>query len=291
MEDLNKLQEELKKLPKYSLENEQKEKVLYSLRSNQNSPKKTFFLTPIFTIVGICLVLLFLFLTNEYNNKLSAQTGTVFPLPDRVQEVVGVKGKIGILVPKEQFIAEDRRRGSKIMLYFWGDPNNLVGRNYLVEAVNKKGEKIELSRGILSAGLYSEDAHTLTSFVPFPNEGEWQLSFLVEDELVEAFTINVLPPFPKTEHYTLSDSPKEIPVGEEYELYIESTIGEKEQIEVQLLDDKGNIKQETIFQEEGFNIDASNSQEIYFYKGKITLKKHGTWKLIIDGEQTGLFKN
>jgi hypothetical protein len=286
MGDFNKLQEELKKLPKYSLEIEQREKVLYSLRK-----KKTFILTPIIAIMGICSILFFLLLTYEDNNKLNAQKGTVFTLPDRDQKVVGVQGKIGILVFKEQFVAEDRRRGSKLMLYFWGDPNKLVGKNYLVEAENNKGEKIELSKGVLSAGLYSEDAHTLTSFAPFPTEGEWQLSFLIEDEILEQFTINVFPPLPKTEHYTLLDSPKEIPVGEEFELYIESTIGEKEQIEVQLLDDKGNIKQETIFQGEGFNIDARSSQEIYYYKGKITLKEHGTWKLVIDGEQTGMFNN
>lgn len=291
MEDFNKLQEELKRLPKYSLEIEQREKVLHSLRTKQKTLKKTIFLTPIITVIGIFSVLLFLFLTNENNNKLSAQNGTVFTLPDRDQEVVGIEGKIGILFLKEQFVAEDMRRVSKMMLYYWGEPNALVGKSYLVEAENKKGTKVELSRGILSAGLYSEDAHALASFTPFPTEGEWQLSFYVEDVLFDAFTIDVYPPFPKTEHYTLLDSPKEIPVGEEYELNIESTIGEKKQIEVQLLDDKGNIKQETIFHGEGFNIDASNSQEIYYYVGKITFKEHGTWKLIIDGEQTGMFKN
>ena len=90
--------------------------------------------------------------------------------------------------------------------------NALVGKRLQSRSGEYKREKIELSQGILSNGLYSEDAHTLTSFIPFPTEGEWQLSFYVEDELFEAFTINVFPPFPKTEHYTLLDSPKEIPV-------------------------------------------------------------------------------
>ncbi|QFG00159.1 hypothetical protein PB01_15720 [Psychrobacillus glaciei] len=289
MEDFNKLQEELKKLPKYSLEIDQKAKVLHSLRSQQNSPKKTFFLAPFFTVIGMCSVLFFLFFTNEATNKLSAHPGTVFTLPDRDQEVVGVEGKIGILVFKEQFVAEDMRRGSKLMLYYWGDPNVLVGKKYLVEAENKKGKKVELSRGILSDGLYIEDAHALANFPPFPTEGEWQLSFYVEDVLFDAFTIDVYPPFPKTEHYTLLDSPRELPVGEIFELYIESTIGEKEEIDVQLIDNKGNLMEETIFQRE--SLGYRNSQEIYLYKGDITLKDHGSWKLIIDGEQTGLFNN
>lgn len=291
MEDYNKLQERLKKLPKYSLENEQKDKILYKLRKNPISQKKSIFLTPIFTIVGICAVLLFLFLTQEDSYNLSEQQGTAFTLPDREQEVIGIDGKVGILVFNEQFIAEDKRRGAKLMLYFWGDENALVDKKYRVEAENTKGEKIELSRGVLTTGLYSEDAHTLTSFVPFPSEGKWQLSFYVDEVLFEAFTVDVFPPFPKTEHYTMLDSPKEIPIGEPYETYLESPNGEKEKIEVKLLDKKGNVVEEAIFKQESSVIDAGGLGTIYYYKGNITLKEQGTWKLLIDGEQTGQFEN
>lgn len=291
MEDYNQLQERIKNLPKYSLENEQKEKILYTLKSMPTSQKKSIFLTPILTIVGICAVFLILYLTKEDSYSLSAQPGTAFTLPNRDQEVVGVKGKIGILVLKEQFVAKDKRRGSKLMLYFWGDANALVGKNYRVEAENTKGNKIQLSQGGLSSGLYSEDAHTLTSFIPFPSEGEWQLSFYVEEELFEAFTINVFPPFPKTENYTMLDSPKEIPVGEAYEIYLASSNGEKEKIEVKLLDKKGNVVEDTTFKQESSVIDGGGLGTIYYYTGKITMKEHGTWKLLIDGEATGIFEN
>lgn len=289
MEDFKKLQEELKKLPKYSLEIDQKAKVLQSLRTKQNAPRKTFFFAPIFTVIGICSVLFFLFFTNEDASNLSAQQGVMFTLPDRDQEVLGIEGQVGILSLNGQFIAEDMRRVAKLMLYFWGDPNTLVGKSFLVDAENKKGEKVELASGTLSAGLYSEDAHTLTSFAPFPTAGEWQLTFYVEDELLEAFSITVFPPFPKTEHYTLIDSPKELPVGQVVELYIESTIGEKEEIDVQLLDMKGNIKEEAMFQRSssGFR----NSQEIYIYEGVLMFQELGAWRLVIDGEQTDLFTN
>lgn len=289
MEEFKKLQEELKKLPKYSLEIDQKAKVLQSLKTKQNAPRKTFFFAPIFTVIGICSVLFFLFFTNEDASNLSAQQGVMFTLPDRDQEVLGIEGQVGILSLNGQFIAEDVRRGGKLMLYFWGDPNTLVGKNFLVDAENRKGKKVELARGTLSAGLYGEDAHTLTSFVPFPTAGEWLLTFYVEDEPLEAFSITVFPPFPQTEHYTLIDSPMELPVGEVVELYIESTIGEKEEIGVQLLDMKGNIKEETIFQRSssGFR----NSQEIYIYEGVLMFQELGAWRLVIDGEQTPLFNN
>lgn len=291
MENYNELQKRLKKLPKYSLESEQKEKILYTLRSKQSTQKKSLFLTPIFTIVGICTVLFILLLTKEDSYRLTAQPGTAFTLPDREQEVVGIDGKVGILVFNEQFVAEDRRRGSKLMLYFWGDATALVGKKYRVEAEDTKGEKIELSQGVLSNGLYSEDAHTLARFEPFPTEGDWQLSFYVEDDLFETFTINVFPPFPKTEHYTMLDSPKEIPIGEAYEVYLQSAIGDKEIIEVKLLDKKGNVIEDSIFKQDSSVIDGGGGGTIYYYTGKITWKDHGTWKLLIDGEKTGLFKN
>lgn len=291
MEDFNQLQEKLKKLPKYSLENEQKQKILYMLKSKPTSQKKPILLTPILTILGICTVFLILYLTKEDSYLLSAQPGTTFTQPDRDREVVGVEGKIGIHMLKEQFVAKDKRRGAKLMLYFWGDANSLVGKKYRVEAENTKGEKIQLSQGELSSGLYSEDAHTLTSFIPFPSEGEWQLSFYVDEELFEAFTINVLPPFPKTDHYTMLDSPKEIPVGETYEIYVESSNGEKEKIEVKLLDKNGKVVEETIFMQESSIIDSNRLGTIYYYTGKITLNEHGTWELLIDGESTGKFEN
>lgn len=291
MENFKELQDRLKNLPKYSLEKEQKEKILFTLRSKQNPRKKPIFLAPLFTIVGICVVLLFLFLTKEEYHKLSAPQGTVFTLPDRDQEVLGVESRLGILVFNEQFIAEDRRRVSKMMLYFWGDEHALVDKNYRVEAENTQREKIELTEGVLSSGLYSEDAHTLARFVPFPSEGVWQLSFYVEDKLFEAFTVNVLPPFPKTEHYAMVDSPKEIPIGESYEVYLESAIGDKEKIEVKLLDKKGNAVDNTIFKQDSSVIDGGGGGTIYYYKGELTWKDHGKWKLLIDGEQTGLFEN
>lgn len=291
MENDKELQNRLKNLPKYSLENEQKEKLLYTLRSKQNLRKKPVFLAPILTLVAICSILFFLFLTQEDYYKLSAQQGTVFTLPDRDQEVLGVEGRLGILVFNEQFVAEDRRRVSKMMLYFWEDEHALVDKNFRVEAENTKREKIVLTEGVLSSGLYSEDAHTLARFIPFPSEGVWQLSFYVEDILFEAFTVNVFPPFPKTEHYALVDSPKEIPIGEAYEVYLQSSLGEKEIIEVKLLDKKGNVVENTIFKRDSSVIDGEGGGTIYYYKGELTWKDHGTWKLLIDGEQTGLFEN
>lgn len=291
MEEHEKMHERLRNFPKYTLEDDEKKKILSKLKSERTSPKRFVYLKPIFTVVGISLVLLFLLLSKEDYNKLTAQQGTVFTLPDRNQQVLGVEDKIGILSLNNQFVAKDKQRVSKLMLYFWGDVNSLVGKDYVVEAENTKGEKIELSKGALSDGLYSEAAHILTWFPPFPKEGDWQLSFYVDNELFNEFTIEVLPPFPKTEHYTLLDAPKEIPIGKTVEISVESTKGEKQEIEVKLLDKKGNVEEVTFFEQTSTAIDGGGLGTIYHYTGKIKLKEQGTWMLQIDGEQTEPFTN
>ncbi|MFB5088783.1 hypothetical protein PGC35_16510 [Psychrobacillus sp. PGGUH221] len=291
MEEYKSLEEKLKNFPQYSLEIDKRNKILYLLKSKTTTQKYWTSLKPIMSFLSLAIILLFLFLTSSLFNNYNVQHGAIFTLPDRNQQVIGVEGKIGILVSKEQFVAEDRRRGAKLMLYFWGDVEKLVGKNYRVEAEGMNGKNIELTKGILSSGLNSEDAHALTSFIPFPTEGGWQLSFYVEDRLYESFTINVLPPFPKTKHYTLLNSPKEIPVGKESELNIESTIGDKDKIEVKLIDEKGNVKETSMFQLDSSAIDANTNQTIYHYSGEITWGEHGSWRLLIDGEETGLFEN
>lgn len=177
------------------------------------------------------------------------------------------------------------------MLYFWGDPLKLINKKYRVEAVNGYNEKINLSEGVLYSPLNAEDAHTLTSFSPFSMEGKWQLSFFVEEQLFEEFTIEVLPPFPKTDHYTLMDSPTEIKVGKEVEINIESFTMSKKEIAVQLVDKRGNTVANEKFILSDHYVNASNSNVVKIYSGKIKFPERGTWRLIIDGEKTNPFKN
>lgn len=220
--------------------------------------------------------------------ELTAQKGKVFKAEP--YKVIGVEGKIGILVSSEQFVAEDPRRGSKLMLYFWGDSSELVGKNYRVEAKNTYSHELQLSEGILDSPMYTEDAHTLTSFPAFPMEGKWQLSIFVEDQLFEEFTLNVLPPFPKTENYTFSDSPMEIKVGKEVEVFIEGTLDSGKEIKVKLKNSKGRIVSEQNFKQEGI-FTTTTGVPTYHYNGSIEFPERGTWELEIDGQKTAPFTN
>ncbi|MFC5590864.1 hypothetical protein ACFPRA_18445 [Sporosarcina soli] len=299
MTEMEKLRETLKDLPKYSLDEEQKDRINRALRKETKSKKQMLIIKPFFVVALLCATLFVLALTSGRDGwlndlklsfqprvELNAQNAVIFKNED--YDVVGIDEKIGILMSNEHFIAEDARRGSKLMLYFWGDPSLLIGKQYRVEAKNTYNSTLTLSEGILSTPLRSEDAHTLTSFPPFPIEGKWQLSFFVEDQLFDEFTMNILPPLPKTEHYTLIDSPMEMNVSEEVETYIESSLGSEKEIKVELLNEMGMIVFEDTFVREG---DAADSHRLYLFSGKIMFPEKGNWTLLINGEKTRPFKN
>ena len=89
------------------------------------------------------------------------------------------------------------------------------------------------------------------------------------------------------------EAPKEIPVGEIVNIVIESSIKEKDDMEVILV----NAGQEEIVQKSSFQydghpvIDATNGQRLFHYDGQITFPKKGYWRLIINGEKTEVFEN
>ena len=304
MKKVENLEENLKNLPKYALNEEQKERISLALKRRTKFRKRVRFVKPFtaLTLISAIVFALVLSSDSESNNwfnelrqsfqpeiELNAQQVEVFKLASYNQEVFGVEGKLGILGASEKFVAEDARRGSKLMIYFWGDSSKLIDKNYRVEALNSYNNKIMLSEGVLSSPQHDEDAHTLTSFTPFPTEGEWQLSFIVDDQLFEKFTIEVLPPFPKTEHYTLNNQPQELRVGEETEVYIESSVESGKEIEVKVLNKKGSIVSEHVFIQNGGSTVAGSF--IYHYQGNVKFPEQGTWTLLIDGEKTQSFKN
>ncbi|MBO0602310.1 hypothetical protein I2483_11595 [Sporosarcina sp. E16_3] len=304
MKRVENLQENLKNLPKYTLNEKQKEKISLALKREMKPRKRVDFIKP-FTAFALLCATVFAFILSsdsESNNwfnelrqsfrpqvELTAQQAETFYLPHNNQEVTGIKGKVGMLF-NGQFVAEDARRGSKMMLYFWGDSSEFAGKSYRVEARNTYDEKIMISEGTFDGFLFGEDIQQiLTSFPPFPNEGEWQLSFYMDDQLFEEFKIEVLPQFPKTEHYTLINDPMELTVDEKTEIYIESSVESGKEIEVKVLNKKGSIVSEHVFIQNGGSTVAGSF--IYHYQGNLKFPEKGTWALLINGEKTQPFKN
>lgn len=294
------IHKELSNLPKYSLDTKQKQRILMKLTNQKPNIKKTLSIKPIVAIL-VAIALFSILILEEINRtpeniphqaefvEFDAPVGEVFTLSDTSQEFIGVQGSVALLNTFDHFVAKDNRRVAKQMIFYWGDPVELIGKNYRVEAMNRSGEKITIAEGTLNSPLYSEDAHTLTSFLPFSSEGEWLLSYYVEDTLHGAFTLNVLPPFPKTEHYTLMDSPIEFVIGNETNIFIESSWKEKKEIEVKLVNEEGTEIERANFSLEATNLDSLTNQPVYLFSGKLTIPNTGTWSLIIDGEKTTAF--
>ncbi|KAA0944371.1 hypothetical protein FQ087_19910 [Sporosarcina sp. ANT_H38] len=304
MKRMENLQENLKKLPKYTLNEEQKENISLALKREIKPKMRIDFVKPFIALTLICATVFALVLSSdsERNNwfselrqsfrpqvELTTQQAKIFNLPHNNQEVTGIEDKVGMLF-NEQFVAKDARRGAKMMLYFWGDSSELAGRNYRVEAKNTYNEEIVISKGTFDGFLFDENIQQIvTSFETIPTEGDWQLSFYVDDKLFEEFVIEVLPAFPKTENYTLINHPMELKVDEKTEIYIESSKESGKEIEVKVLSKKGNIISEHVFIQNGKATVAGSF--IYQYQGDLKFPEQGTWTLLIDGEKTQPFKN
>ena len=306
MTDNQQIQEDLRNLPKHSLNKEQKQRIILRLNSEQYSNNRQSYIKPIMAVIFSFAVLCILVMTQFYGpdernltsdkeeqNRIEfvAQEGKKFVLPDTKQEVIGIKDKVALLNVFEHFVADDKRRVAKLMTFYWGNPSELVGKTYRVDAINTNSEEITLSEGKLNSALNSEDAHVLHQFIPFPSEGTWKLSFYVEDNLYEEFTLDVLPRFPKTKHYILLDSPLEINIDRETTIYIESSWENKKEIEVKLFDEKGKVVDQVMFKQDVMNYDASTNAPVYIFSGKLNFPKQGKWTLEIDGEQTQSFSN
>lgn len=301
MKRLDRLQEDLNTLPTFTLSDEQKENIKLKIKKEAKNKKRVEFLKPAISIIAICSIAFFLFIASNEDSRqwiqhafqptilLTAPEGKVFTAGP--YEVLGVEDKVGLLVMNHQFIAEDPRRNAKIMLYFWGTSDEVVGNNYRVEAMNRWNELFTLAEGTIGSPMEHTDVQrSVTSFLPFPSDGEWQLSFYVENQLFGEFTHTVLPPLPKTQHYTLTEHPLEIPIGDQVPIGIYGTKDEKE-IVVKLVDEKGKLVSEEIFIQHSSGIDATTLSPVYYYEGQIKFPKKGKWFLEIDGEKSKSFTN
>lgn len=291
MKETQQLEESLRTLPKFSLDEEDKQKILTKLRNQQTCNRRT--LKPIISLAAIFSII-FVFVLTEFQPhprevEFTSNAAGMFYDLEKEQNFIGIEGRVGILNVFNHFVAEDHRRSAKLMIYFWGEPKNLAWKNYKIEAMNRKEETIILSEGTLYNDVTSA-AQVLTRFAPFPTEGEWELSFYVEGTLFEQFTLDILPPFPKTEHYIFRNSPLELSIGNESEVNIES-VKDKKEITVKLLDKNDKMIEENVFQQTSEGIDAITGKPLYLYTGKLTFPEKAKWSFIIDEEKTEKFNN
>lgn len=307
MNDYEEIEKSLRNLPRYSLKDHQKKRVLQRIKTNQMNKKRRLFLYPSISLV-ISLGIIAVLIINEWNTldtsidqesntariSFTSPEGKMFKIPESNLTVLGIENKVGFFyggLGDQEILAREKRRLAKIMIFFWGSSDNLTGQPFRVEALHESGKQLTLSEGILFGPIYNADAHAVTRFKPFPKKGTWELSFYVNDKRYGSFIANVLPPPPQTEHYTLRTSPKETTVHHPSVLYIESTKEDHQEISVVLKSKSGKTVDRETFQLVSTHIDADTRETVYLYKGKITFPSIGDWIFVIDGEQTNLFKN
>ena len=112
MKGMENLQEKLKNLPKYTLNEEQKEKIILALKTEKKSKKRVQFVKPFTAFALICATVFVLVVSNDSDMnswinelkksfqpqiELNAQEAEVFKLPDSQQEVFGIVGEVGVL--------------------------------------------------------------------------------------------------------------------------------------------------------------------------------------------------
>src|SRR6185437_502222 len=110
------LQESLKNLPKYSLDEKEKERIIRKIRKGHVPHNRVNVLKPVIVFALLCATFFVLFMTENSRSwlhdsnlslqpriQLNAQEAVVFKNED--YDVLGIEGKVGILVIKEQFIA------------------------------------------------------------------------------------------------------------------------------------------------------------------------------------------
>lgn len=293
------LLKKLKELPAYELNGEQKTRIIKSIRE-QKTPRRRFGFSfqrvgVLGALLAVLIIVPVLFLENmnltETNSSAGverAEIGEYFALfneagkPIYRDSNVGIPGKVSLLLPVE-LVAEDYRGVAKIMVYLWGNPDDLVNQDMKIEGVHVgSGFTQEMASFTLSSGMSGSDAHSLTSFKPFEKHGFWNLKFMFGEETFEEFSVYVKEPYVKIGEATLMISKEDLLAGtfEDVNLEVE---GEDlpEEVKLRLYSLEDGTSEVFIFSDKMDFIKASTAKKVSMYTGDIVLKKSGKYRITV----------
>lgn len=293
------LLKKMKEFPAYELNEEQKNSIMKRIRE-QKAPRRKFDFS--FQQVGvlgalfaILIIAPFLFLINkELPETISsasvekAESGEYFALVNEAGEPIyvdsnyGIPGKVSLLLPGE-LIAEDYRGVAKIMVYLWGNSDELINRVMKIEGVHvDSGYTQEMASFTVTNGMNGSDTHALTSFKPFEKQGYWNLKFIYENETFGEFSVYVKEPYVEIDKATLMISKEDLVAGtfEDVNLEIE---GEylPEQVKLRLFSLEDASEEVFTFSDRTDYIMASTGKKVSIFTGDITLKKSGKYRITV----------
>ena len=290
----------MSEFPDYELTEEERNKVLVAIRKHQVKEKNGKIswrkISVLCALLAILIIAPLLYLGNisdkkelSYENSVQVVgEGIYFALKDKSGNSVygdynyGIPDKVSLLRPHE-WIAEDYRSVSKLMIFLWGNPQDLIHKNLKVIGVHTEtGFEQELTNVQLSGNLHNEDAHALLRFAPFSKAGIWNLIFLVEGEKHAEFSIYVKEPYIQVGNSTLLISQEDLLAGF-YENAAIDVIGDSlpNQLQVELVNLKNNERRTFMFTDKADFISANTMQKASMYTGDFSIDKSGKYQLKI----------
>lgn len=291
--------EKMKEFPEYGLNEKQKNSIMMRIREQTPHRRKSSFPFQQMGVLGVLFAILiiapFLFLINkELPETISsasvekAESGEYFALVNEAGEPIyidsnyGMPGKVSLLLPGE-LVAEDYRGIAKIMVYLWGNSDDLLNKDMKIEGVHvDSGYTQEMASFTLSNGTNGSDAHALTSFKPFEKQGYWNLKFIYEDKTFGEFSVYVKEPYVEIDKATLMISKEDLVAGtfEDVNLEVE---GENlpEQVKLSLFSLGDGSEEVFTFSDRTDYIKASTAKKISVFTGDIVLKKSGKYRITV----------
>lgn len=291
------LLKKMKEFPAYELNEEQKNSIMMRIREQTPPRKKSSFPFQQMGVLGALFAILIiapvLFLINrelpETNSSVEkAEIGEYFALVNEAGEPIyadsnyGIPGKVSLQLPTE-LVAEDYRGVAKIMVYLWGNSDDLLNKDMKIEGVHvDSGYTQEMASFTVSNGMNGSDAHALTSFKPFEKQGYWNLKFIYENETFGEFSVYVKEPYVEIDQATLMISKEDLAAGSFEDVKIEIE-GENlpEQVKLSLFSLEDSSEEVFTFSARTDYIKASTAKKISVFTGDIVLKKSGKYRITV----------
>ncbi|CAH0346797.1 hypothetical protein [Bacillus sp. CECT 9360] len=300
--DEDMLLNDLKNLPDYHLSEQQRSRILHNIKNSEQYKKKSWVLFNKGIYAGtICIVLslaaflaIILFQKEEIdytssNPEQEVQSGVYFDRTDKDGNVIqkktlyGIPGRLGVLRPME-WVAEDHRNLSKMMIFLWEDQNeDMVDETLEVTGKQVDGStSITLTETVLTSGLDSDDAHALTKFTPFSEKGEWILSFKVNGKELSSFTVDVKEAYPNSGKITVLTSGEDFHTGTMDHVAIEYK-GDQlpEELEVKVSKKYSLAPSKTFIFAAKEDFTDSEGKPLSIYDGQLVFDKEGDWQIKI----------
>ncbi|MDZ5471383.1 hypothetical protein SM124_06445 [Bacillus sp. 31A1R] len=293
------LLKKMKELPQFEMEANKKHETIMKIREARTTKTKrkfSFQKAGVWAAIAAVFILFpVVYLTQVFPDQQKqgslvpnqeSQEADYFALLDENMNPVGsdynygIPEKASIMGPKE-WVANDERGSSKVFIFLWGEQDKLSGKKLTLTAKHKKtGDELLLSDRPLAGKLYNADAHLVSSLPVFPSDGEWELTYLIDEEIFAQYPVYVKESYLNFEDSTLLISKMDIFAGEYEKLQLEVEGADLPlEVTLKLYHPEEKNSQEFTFTKEDEFIRAKDNKVVTMYTGNITFLKSGHYEV------------